>query len=162
MIAFDDGSYNDSFSSHTRPNDFSDSSEFVSKTRKKDRAETLWDLEMEKENSEQMKEAEQMLNPSSNENSGRRRRQESNFNIPNNQNLLAQISSTGVLLKPIDSLQSTLDFVFVLNVRESELYPPLLLGEDMKCLEGKVAVYKDEFTSGKICLNIHSIHMQSK
>lgn len=148
MVEFDDGSYNDSFSSHTRPNDFTGSSEFISKTRKKDRAETLWDLEMEKENEDQMNEAAQMLNSNSDEDNGRRRRQSSDLNIPNNQNLLAQISSTGILLKPLDTAQSTLDFVFVLNVRESELFPPLLLAEDLKCLEDKLAVYKDEFTSG--------------
>lgn len=157
MVEFDDGSYNDSFSSHNRPNDLTDSSEYVSKTRKKDKAETLWDLELEKENEDQMKEAEQMINPSSHEDSGRRRRQSPDLNIPNNQNLLAQISSTGVLLKSLDTAQSTLDIVFVLNVRESELYPPLLLAEDLKCLEAKLAVYKDEFTSGthRILSNVH-------
>lgn len=102
---------------------------------------------MEKENEDQMKEAAQMLNSNSDED-GRRRRQLSDFNIPTNQNLLAQISSTGVLLKPLDTAQSTLDYVFVLNVRESELYPPLILNHDLKCLEDKLAVYKDEFTSG--------------
>lgn len=104
---------------------------------------------MEKENEDQMKEAAQTLNANDDEDSGRRRRQASDLNIPNNQNLLAQISSTGVLLKPLDAAQSTLDFVFVLNVRESELYPPLLLAEDLKCLEDKLAVYGREFTSGK-------------
>lgn len=113
VMEFHDGTYNDSFSSHTRPNDLSDSSEFVSKTRKKDRAETLWDLELEKENEDQLKEAEQLLNTNNDEDSGRRRRQSSELNIPNNQNLLAQITSTGVLLKPLDAAQSTLDFVFV-------------------------------------------------
>ena len=103
---------------------------------------------MEKENEDQMKEAAQMLNANNDEDNGRRRRQSSDFNIPNNQNLLAQISSTGVLLKPLDTAQSTLDYVFVLNVRESELYPPLFLKDDIKCLEDKLAVYKDEFTSG--------------
>lgn len=121
----------------------------MSKTRKKDRAETLWDLEMEKENADQLKEAEQVLNPAGDEDSGRRRRQTADLIIPTNQNLLAQISSTGILLKPLDSAQSTLDFAFVLNVRESELYPPLLLPEDLKCLEDKVNAYQNEFTSGK-------------
>lgn len=129
-----------------------DSSEYVSKTRKKDRAETLWDLELEKENEDKRKEEEQVLNPIDDEDSGRKRRQTSDLNIPNNQNLLAQISTTGVLLKPLDTTAqstSTLDFVFVLNVRESELYPPLLLAEDLKCLEDKLAVYQNEFTSGE-------------
>lgn len=153
VVEFNDGTYNDSFSSHTRPNDLTDSSEYVSKTRKKDRAETLWDLELEKENEDQIKEEQQLLNPTNDEDSGRRRRrQTSDLNIPTNQNLLAQISSPGILLKPLDvSAQSTstLDFVFVLNVRESELYPPLLLAEDLKCLEDKITVYQNEFTSGE-------------
>lgn len=152
VVEFDDATYNDSFSSHTRPNDLTDSSEYVSKTRKKDRAETLWDLELEKENEDQIKEEQQLLNPTGDEDSGRRRRQTSDLNIPNNQNLLAQISSTGILLKPLDTSAqstSTLDFVFVLNVRESELYPPLLLATDLKCLEDKMAAYQNEFTSGE-------------
>lgn len=144
-----DGSYNDSFSKHTRPNDLTDSSEIVSKTRKKDRAETLWDLELEKENEDQIIEAQHMMNPTRVEDSGRKRRQLPDLSIPNNQNLLAQISSTGILLKPLEAAQSTLDFVFVLNVRESELYPPLLLADDLKCLEEKIAVYQNEFTSGE-------------
>lgn len=148
-MEFHDGTYNDSFSSHIRPNDFSDSSEFVSKTRKKDRAETLWDLELEKENADQLKEAEQVLSPNSEEDGGRKRRQTLELDIPNNQNLLAQISSTGVFLKPLEAAQSTLDLVFVLNVRESELYPPLLLAQDLKCLEEKLNVYQNEFTSGE-------------
>lgn len=127
---------------------------------------------MEKENEDQLKEAEQLLNTNNDEDSGRRRRQSSELNIPNNQNLLAQITSTGVLLKPLDAAESTLDFVFVnklyyllinsfckpifdlfcgqvLNVRESEIYPPLLTAEDLKCLEGKLNVYQNEFTSGE-------------
>lgn len=127
----------------------------MSKTRKKDRAETLWDLELEKENEDQIKEEQHLLNPTGDEDSGRKRRRRqltSDLIIPNNQNLLAQISSPGILLKPLDvSAQSTstLDFVFVLNVRESELYPPLLLADDLKCLEDKMAVYQSEFTSGE-------------
>lgn len=148
-MEFHDGTYNDSFSSHIRPNDFSDSSEFVSKTRKKDRAETLWDIELEKENADQLKEAEQVLSPNSEEDSARKRRQTLELDIPNNQNLLAQISSAGVFLKPLEADQSSLDLVFVLNVRESELYPPLLLAQDLKCLEEKLNVYQNEFTSGK-------------
>lgn len=122
----------------------------MSKTRKKDRAETLWDLELEKENEDRLKEAEHMTDPMPDDDSGRKRRQSADFNIPTNQNLIAQISSTGILLKPLDTIQSTLDFAFVLNVRESELYPPLLLADDLKCLEDKVAIYQNEFTSGEI------------
>lgn len=100
-----------------------------------------------------MKAEQQLLHPNDDEDSGRKRRQAPDLNIPNNQNLLAQISSTGVLLQPLDNTAqstSTLDFVFVLNVRESELYPPLLLADDLKCLEDKMAVYQNEFTSGEL------------
>ncbi|XP_031637456.1 uncharacterized protein LOC116349932 [Contarinia nasturtii] len=160
VVEFHDGSYNDSFSSHNRPNDFSDSSEFVSKTRKKDRAETLWDIEMENENADKIIEEAQILSPNTEEDRGRRQLPPDLIQIPNNQNLLAQISSTGVLLKSLNNAPSTLDFVFVLNVRESELYPPLLLAEDMKCLEDKLAVYKDEFTSEYARNNVELVEKQ--
>lgn len=132
----------------SRSSDISDSTENFSKTKKKDKAETLWDLEFEKENEEQANIADQDLSPSSDEDTSRKRRQQLPFNIPTNQNLLAQISSTGVLLKSLDKTESTLDFVFVLNARESELYPPLLLAEDVKCLEEKLNIYQNDFASG--------------
>lgn len=147
-VDFYDANYNDSFSSMSRSSDITDSTENFSKTKKKDKAETLWDLEFEKENEEQSKQVDQYLGSSSDEDSGRKRRQLSAYNIPTNQNLLAQISSTGVLLKSLDKIESTLDFVFVLNVRESELYPPLLLAEDVKCLEEKLNIYQNDFSSG--------------
>lgn len=120
----------------------------ANESKKRRRPETLWDLELEKEKEEQIKQADKALSASSDEDSGRRRRQLPDFNIPNNQNLLAFISSTGVLVKTLDQTASTLDFVFILNVRESELYPPLLLAEDLKCVEDKINVYKSQFTSG--------------
>lgn len=120
-----------------RSGDIIDVTESLSKTKKRDKAETLWDLELEKENEEQDNEE------------SRKRRDLSDFAIPTNQDLLTQISSTGVLLKSVEKIDSTLDLVFLLNVRESELYPPLFLAEDIKCLEQKLNAYQNEFSSGK-------------
>lgn len=130
-----------------RSGDIIDVTESLSKTKKKDKAETLWDLELEKENEEQENHNNEMSS-SSNEES-RKRRDLSDFAIPTNQDLLTQISSTGVLLKSVEKIDSTLDLVFLLNVRESELYPPLFLAEDIKCLEEKLNAYRNEFSSGK-------------
>lgn len=69
------------------------------------------------------------------------RQAEWNQNI--DQNILSSISSTGVLVKSIDpTASSTIDFVFVLNVRESEAYPPLFLPEDLACVEDKLSGYR--------------------
>lgn len=166
-VDFLGATYNDSFSSHPRPNDMTDSSENFSKTKKKDRAETLWDLEMEKENEERVEhdasadtadvgdgadstDTEPLAQPAS---VSRRRRQLPDLTMLSNQNLLAQISSTGVLLKSLEKTASTLDFVFVLNVRESELYPPLVLREDVLCLEEKLNAYKREYDSGELAFD---------
>lgn len=134
----------------------SDSTEIIGKTKKKDRAETLWDLEMENERSDEQKEhvEPETVSAASDasaqiEDVNRRRRQLPDLSMLSNQNLLAQISSTGVLLKSLDKTPSTLDFVFVLNVRESELYPPLVRREDLKCLEEKMNTYQREYSSGK-------------
>lgn len=145
----------------------SDSSENISKTKKKDRAETLWDLEMENENEERIQRDDHDSSADSEasgqvEDVNRKRRQLPELSMLSNQNLLAQISSTGVLLQSLDKTPSTLDFVFVLNVRESELYPPLVLRSDFKCLEEKLSTYQSEFNSGNLrfysgnmfCLNI--------
>lgn len=82
----------------------------------------------------------------------RRRRRQSSIDMPLiNQNLLAFITSPGVLLAPLDNSNkvgtSTLDFVFILNVRESELYPPLLMAEDLKCVQERLTNYAAEFTA---------------
>lgn len=58
------------------------------------------------------------------------------------QGILPTISSVGVLLKSLDSSNSTLDLVFLLTVRESELYPPLFLPEDVACIEDKLSRYR--------------------
>lgn len=55
---------------------------------------------------------------------------------------LASISSTGVLLKALSNASSSLDFVFVLNIRESEAYPPLFSPQDLSCVEEKISAYK--------------------
>lgn len=86
------------------------------------RAETLWDIEIEKENVENHK------------NENRRRRDAQLLN----QNVLPAVSSTGVLLESLNKTNSTIDFAFVLNVRESETYPPLLLQSDVQCVEEKL------------------------
>lgn len=85
------------------------------------RPETLWDIEIEKENDEK--------NPT------RRRRREA----INNENILPSIASTGVLLESLNKTNSSIDFVFVLNIRESEAFPPLLTQEDLNCVESKMA-----------------------
>ncbi|KAL7730127.1 hypothetical protein ACLKA6_009400 [Drosophila palustris] len=55
---------------------------------------------------------------------------------------LASISSTGVLLKALSNASSSLDFAFVLNIRESEAYPPLFSAQDLSCVEEKISAYK--------------------
>jgi hypothetical protein len=85
------------------------------------RAETLWDIEIEKENNENRK--------------LRRRRSAPLLN----QNILPSVSSTGVLVESLNKTNSTIDFVFLLNVRESESFPPLLLQSDVQCVEEKMS-----------------------
>lgn len=86
------------------------------------RAETLWDIEIEKENVENHK------------NGNRKRRGAQLLN----QNVLPAVSSTGVLVESLNKNSSNIDFVFVLNVRESETFPPLLLQSDLQCVEEKM------------------------
>lgn len=133
--------------------DLIDATRSLSKIKKKDKAETLWDLELEKENEEQEIHSNDMS--ASGDEESRKRRDLLQFAIPTNQNLLTQISSTGVLLKSMEKTDSTLDFVFLLNVRESELYPPLFLAEDIKCLEEKLNAYQNEYSSGNLFDSSH-------
>lgn len=87
------------------------------------RRETLWDIEIEKENDENQK------------NINRKRR-----DVQLNQNVLPAVSSTGVLVESLNrSAVNSIDFVFVLNVRESETFPPLLLPSDLRCVEERMA-----------------------
>jgi hypothetical protein len=88
----------------------------------------LWDIEIEKENRE------------SHKNEIRKREI--------NQKILPSISSTGVLLNPLKNQQNAIDFVFTLNVRASEAFPPILTQNDIQCVEDKMAAldgsYQDD------------------
>lgn len=64
----------------------------------------------------------------------------------NNEWFLAAISSTGVLLKSLHQLKSSIDFAFILNVRESEAYPPLYQPQDLNCVEEKMSAYRSKFS----------------
>jgi hypothetical protein len=88
------------------------------------RAETLWDIEIEKENRENHK------------NVDRRRRQVQTID---NNNILPSIASSPVLLASLNNTNSSIDLVFILNVRESEAFPPLLTETDVQCVESKMA-----------------------
>lgn len=57
---------------------------------------------------------------------------------------LASISSTGVLLSSLNGIKSSIDFAFILNIRESETYPPLLLPQDINCVDAKLNAYKSK------------------
>lgn len=118
------------------------------------RPETLWDLELEKETVEAIKGKKKQNNKfflSTQQQTFSIFVDAKGFDFATrsirhaewNQNLLSSISSTGVLVKPIDpTAPSTIDFVFVLNVRESEAYPPLFLPEDLACVEDKLNGYR--------------------
>ncbi|XP_055389070.1 uncharacterized protein LOC129618328 [Condylostylus longicornis] len=105
----------------------------------------LWDIELEKEEEEALKESHKY------EYSLRQRRQnleqETEPSVmgtfkEESDLFLASISSTGVLVDSLDkSSNSTIDYAFVINVRESETYPPLLLQEDINCIEEKMSSY---------------------
>lgn len=106
--------------------------------------ETLWDLEIEKEKAESLNE-----NGDNFDYKSRDRRADGNLESSSsfaiNQNLISSISSTGVLVKPLNQTDSVLDFIFVLNVRESETFPPLYLAEDVNCVEEKMKNYQGEY-----------------
>lgn len=73
---------------------------------------------------------------------------------------LASISSTGVVLKALGNATSSLDFVFVLNIRESEAFPPLFSPQDLNCVEEKISAYKSEWkliVENKFKLNTFSM-----
>lgn len=89
----------------------------------------LWDLEIEKEEKE-----------AQNDYISRKKRN------PDNPEHLASIYSTGLLLESFQKNYSSIDYVFILNVRESETYPPLLLPQDLNCIEEKLQAYKSRFT----------------
>lgn len=90
------------------------------------RPETLWDIEIEKENDENIE----------NKKPVKRKRRD----VPVNQNVLPAVSSTGLLVESLNKTSlNSIDFVFVLNVRESETFPPLLLQSDLQCVEERIA-----------------------
>ncbi|XP_073837613.1 uncharacterized protein [Musca autumnalis] len=62
--------------------------------------------------------------------------------LENDEWFLASISSTGVLMKSLNNTRSSVDFAFVLNIRESEAFPPLFLPQDLNCIEEKISAYK--------------------
>ncbi|XP_060646126.1 uncharacterized protein LOC132784493 isoform X1 [Drosophila nasuta] len=125
---------------------------------------SLWDLELDNEAQERAAEAAAAVTSSSRRRRKRQRRNEpatssssSASTLDNNAGedvtatpevpspadwYLASISSTGVLLKALSNVSSTLDFVFVLNIRESEAYPPLFSPQDLSCVEEKISAYK--------------------
>lgn len=94
------------------------------------RPESLWDLELEKEEYEAY----------------RFKRDSPNEPIQINSDVLPAISSTGVLLASLNASKDSIDYVFVLNVRESEKYPPLLLKEDIACVEEKMQGFRCKYT----------------
>uniref|UniRef100_A0A182QQ69 FAM234A/B beta-propeller domain-containing protein n=1 Tax=Anopheles farauti TaxID=69004 RepID=A0A182QQ69_9DIPT len=73
-----------------------------------------------------------------------------------NENILPSIASTGVLLKSVGGSGTgtaapptttttgspTIDYVFVMNIRESERYPPLFLDTDLSCIQEKLQAYR--------------------
>ncbi|XP_054725207.1 uncharacterized protein LOC129235409 [Anastrepha obliqua] len=125
---------------------------------------SLWDLEMEKEERDAIKESHKYDYSTTHDetvkNTKRSRRKrndatqtpageqaETTSGRPSTSGesdewFLASISSTGVLLKSLKSAHSSIDFAFVLNVRESETYPPLFLPQDLNCVEEKISAYK--------------------
>lgn len=92
----------------------------------KGHSETLWDIEMEKEAAEAMKDDYPY----------RQRREAKPLTM-------SAVSSTGLLVRPLKGSKS-IDYVFALNVRESEPYPPLLLPEDLACVDEKIKTYQSE------------------
>ncbi|XP_017007303.2 uncharacterized protein [Drosophila takahashii] len=111
---------------------------------------SLWDLELDNEAREQAVDAQE-----GNKKQRRRRRKrresaagsttaagEDSEDSSGADWYLASISSTGVLLKALGNASSSLDFAFVLNIRESEAYPPLFSPQDLSCVEEKISAYK--------------------
>lgn len=60
------------------------------------------------------------------------------------QDFLPTIASSGVLVKTIGNATSSIDFVFAMNVRESETFPPLLMPIDVACVEEKMSSFRSK------------------
>ncbi|SPP83734.1 uncharacterized protein LOC117586183 [Drosophila guanche] len=115
---------------------------------------SLWDLELDNEAREQAVEAAALeASQKSRRRRKRQRREETSSRATTAAGedagagagedwYLASISSTGVLLKALGNASSSLDFAFVLNIRESEAYPPLFSPQDLSCVEEKISAYK--------------------
>ncbi|XP_065088687.1 uncharacterized protein LOC135710127 [Ochlerotatus camptorhynchus] len=117
--------------------------------------ETLWDLELEKEAKEAINDVSAL-----NFDYNKEKRQAditanssqpstmppppTTTESPPNDNILPSIASTGLLLKSLSTSpkQPTIDYVFVMNIRESETYPPLFLEQDMTCVQEKLSAYR--------------------
>lgn len=69
---------------------------------------------------------------------------------------LPAIASNGILLESMDPSQNTIDFAFVLNIRESEIYPPLFTQDDLACVKEKLQAYKGNL---HIISNIKKIYI---
>ncbi|XP_067628108.1 uncharacterized protein [Eurosta solidaginis] len=135
---------------------------------------SLWDLEMEKEERDAIKESHKYDYSSTNEESNKKSKRSRPKRVEMSQTrtldeadtttttssatssgesdewFLASISSTGVLLKSLNGIRSTVDFAFVLNIRESETYPPLFLPQDLNCVEEKISAYKSTLDNLRI------------
>ncbi|XP_039970960.1 uncharacterized protein LOC120782653 [Bactrocera tryoni] len=125
---------------------------------------SLWDLEMEKEERDAIKESHKYDYSTNQDDTNKKskrsrlRRDDSTqtrmsrdtdatsasplSNDESDEWFLSSISSTGVLLKTLNGTRSSVDFAFVLNIRESETYPPLFMPQDLNCVEEKISAYK--------------------
>lgn len=125
---------------------------------------SLWDLEMEKEERDAIKESHIYDYSTNHDNTSKKSKRSRisrdyiaqtrmtddtdatsaspSFNNESEEWFLSSISSTGVLLKTLNGTRSSVDFAFVLNIRESEMYPPLFLPQDLNCVEEKISAYK--------------------
>ncbi|XP_055907141.1 uncharacterized protein LOC129942294 [Eupeodes corollae] len=104
---------------------------------------SLWDLEVEKEEQDVLKERNKYEYPPNNDNSQRKQRDDdSQIEKDDDAQYLASISSSGVLLKSLDNSPTSIDYAFLLNIRESETYPPLFLPQDWNCMEEKISAYR--------------------
>lgn len=125
---------------------------------------SLWDLEMEKEERDAIKESHKYDYSTNrydtNKKSKRSRLRRDDIaqtamtddtdatsaspssNDESDEWFLSSISSAGVLLKTLNGTRSSVDFAFVLNIRESETYPPLFMPQDLNCVEEKISAYK--------------------
>lgn len=137
-------------SAETRPRDYG---------RVEPHRNTLWELEIEREMGE-AKKAQRGADVDFQTKTGVRRRRRRQIGQQRQRrqsavDFLPTVASTGVLVAPLPLLAnatgggpngtancSSVDLMFVLNVRESETMPPLLLPADMACVEEKLALEK--------------------